>query len=213
MIARVQGKLEAVEGGVAVIATEGGIAYAVHVPAFLAAELAGVTGVAVTLHTMQLIEVSAQGSNMTPRLIGFRTKEERRFFELFTTVKGLGTRRGLRAMAAPIGEIARAIAGRDVAWLQQLPEIGKRLAETVVAELHGKVDGFAMSAGARVAEGKPTGALGGDVAQQAVAALVRLGEARAEAERKIDRALANHPQAARATADELLAAAFALTGA
>ncbi|MCA9293272.1 MAG: hypothetical protein KDA20_05605 [Phycisphaerales bacterium] len=212
MIARVQGKLESVEGTVAIVATEGGIAYAVHVPAFLASELATVTGVSVTLHTLQLIEASAQGSNMTPRLIGFRTKDERRFFELFTTVKGLGTRRGLRAMAAPVGEIARAIAGRDVAWLQKLPEIGKRLAETVVAELHGKVDGFAAPGGAQVAEGKPTSALSGDVAQQAIAALVRLGEARQEAERKIERALANHPKAARATADELLAAAFALAG-
>ena len=210
MIARVQGKLETVEGTVAIIGTEMGLAYAVHVPAFLASELATVTGATVTLHTMQLFEATAQGSHMTPRLIGFRTKEERRFFELFTTVKGLGTRRGLRAMAAPIGEIAHAIASRDVVWLQKLPEIGKRLAETVVAELHGKVDGFVALHAGQVTEGKPSGVTMGDVAQQAVAALVRLGEAKADAERKVERALASHPKASEASADELLAAAFAL---
>ncbi len=209
MIARVHGKLETIDGSVAVIGLDSGLAYAVHVPAFLVSELAESTGISITLHTMQIFEATAQGSHMTPRLIGFRTKEERRFFELFTTVKGLGTRRGLRAMAAPIGEIAQAIASRDVVWLQKLPEIGKRLAETVVAELHGKVDGFSTGVPGQATEAKPT-LMTGDGAQQAVAALVRLGEAKADAERKVERALASHPKATKASADELLAAAFAL---
>ena len=209
MIARVQGKLESIEGGVAVIGVDGGVAYAVHVPAFLVPELVVVVGGSITLYTLQQFEASAQGSNLTPRLIGFRSADERRFFELFTTVKGLGTRRGLRAMAAPIGEIARAIESRDAAWLQRLPEIGKRLAETIVAELHGKIEGFSTAREDRTAEAKPVGVLETEVAKQAVAALVRLGEARADAERKVQRAMADHPKPDEASPDELLAAAFA----
>ena len=42
----------------------------------------------------------------------------------------------------PFGTIAAAIAEKDIDLLKSLPEIGKRTAETIVAELHGKVDRF-----------------------------------------------------------------------
>jgi len=146
-----------------------------------------------------------------PRLIGFSTPEQRRFFELFTTVKGLGPRRALRALRAPFEHVAGAIAARDAKFLQSLPEIGKRLAETIIAELHGKVDAVAPTPGAGVAiEPKAAGADGplGDAGLQAVAALVQLGEGRMEAENLVRRVIDGGPESA--SADEILAAAFAL---
>jgi len=201
VLARVTGTLESVDASVALIGV-GDVAYEAMVPAHLAQTLTGRTGERVTLHTVEHLEAVAQGAAFRPRLIGFGSRAERAFFERLTRVKGLGTRRALRAMARPAGEIAAAISRRDTAFLQTLPEIGKRLAETVVAELHGKVDEFG-SAGEHRAGAVVTVA---SAAQQAVAALERLGQSRAEAERLVGRAVERDP--ALDTPDAILAAAF-----
>ena len=79
---------------------------------------------------------------MIPRLAGFLSVEDRAFFELFTTCKGIGNRKALRAMSLDVGQLAGAISDRDIALLQTLPDIGRRTAETIIATLHGKVDRF-----------------------------------------------------------------------
>jgi len=208
MITRLTGTLERVHPHAAVVATQGGIAYEVLVPSALATELAASEGQPVTFQTVQLFEPVGGGSALRPRLIGFLSESDRRFYELFTTVKGVGGRRALRAMAAPAGRLARAIEEGDAAFLRGMPEIGKRLAETVIAELHGKVEEFLVSAGdgASVTEVKPEGALSA-AAEQAVEALVRLGQPRPEAEKAVGRAMERLPDST--SADEILAAAFA----
>lgn len=223
MIARITGTLERLEGSACLIVPEGapGLAYEVMVPAFAAEALASQRGGVVVLHTIEVYEGSSQGANLTPRLLGFASESDKRFFQLFITVKGLGARKALKAMAEPVGAIAGAIARRDTKWLQGLPEIGKRLAETIVAELHGKADkyiGVDMSDGSAAgrpgssAEAKPVreGESLGEAGTQAVEALVRLGENRAEAVRKVERVLEQHPETADAGAEAVLAAAFAL---
>lgn len=152
MLARITGTLESIVDTTAVVAPHGqdGVAYQVLVPAYLAGRLAGIetgeplTGSAVTLHTMQYFESLNQGASFIPRLIGFASPVERSFFELLTSVKGLGNKRALRAMAMEPASIARAIAERDARYLQSLPEIGPKLAELIVHELKTKVDGFVL---------------------------------------------------------------------
>lgn len=216
MLARLTGTLESISANTGVVAAESGLAYEVLLPAFLADELSPRVGETVTLHTIQYLEAQSQGSSYIPRLIGFPSRDDRRFFELFTTVKGLGAKRALRALRAPFPRVAAAIADRDAKFLQTLPEIGKRLAETIVAELHGKVDPFVSPAhrptpGAGV-EPKSVGALS-DAARQAIDALIHLGEARPDAEELVRRALQAAPAGdgkSALTPDEILAAAFAL---
>lgn len=216
MLARLTGTLESISATTGVVATEGGLAYEVLMPAVLADELSARVGRPVTLHTIQYLEAQSQGSSYVPRLIGFPSREDRRFFELFTTVKGMGAKRALRALRAPVSRIAGAIADRDVKFLQTLPEIGKRLAETIVAELHGKVDPFLapshVPAPGGSVEAKALGVLS-DAARQAVDALVHLGEARPDAEELVRRVVQGAPMEdgrGSPTADEILAAAFAL---
>lgn len=213
MLARLTGILERIDEATALLVLPGpqpgfDSAYEVMIPAFLAESLQPRLGSAVTLHTIQSIESPDQGASFVPRIIGFSAPTERRFFELLTTVKGVGTKKALRALAAPVGEVARAITLRDASALARLPGIGKRLAETIIAELHGKVEVFA---GESLMEGKPSAAgipaAASDAFHRAVAALVRLGETQAEADRLIRRALDS--DAALATADELVAAALA----
>ncbi len=206
MITRITGTLERVGAQSAVVATGGGLAYEVLIPAALATELAASEGREATFQTVQLFEPVGGGSALRPRLIGFLSESDRRFYELFTTVKGVGGRRALRAMAAPASRLARAIEENDAAFLRGMPEIGKRLAETVIAELHGKVDEFLGDDSASLAEVKTIGGL--DAAgEQAVEALVRLGQPRPEAEKAVGKAVERLPD--KATPDEILAAAFA----
>ncbi len=215
MIARIAGYLDAVEGGMALVrmpvgdgavAGESGCAftYEVLLPAFAAARLSRNIGQRIMLHTLYYLEGQNQGASMLPRLVGFLTIEDRQFYELFTTCKGIGHRKALRAMTLSTDVIAAAIADRDLDLLQSLPEIGRRTAETIVATLRGKVDRFVATAtyptpqrngAAAGSEAEVDAALASgpagqsNVAREALKVLLQLGETRADAVRWIDQAL------------------------
>ena len=181
MIARLSGILLELDGYTAVIAPEAlpGLAYEAMLPAYLARTLAERIGEPVGLHTIEYLEGQNQGASFIPRLIGFADSREREFFELLTSVKGLGNKRALRAMAVEPATIARAIAERDTRFLQRLPEIGPKLAELIVHELKTKADKFALSAaessgldaaaGGQVVEPKPKASRGKSVGGETAA--------------------------------------------
>lgn len=229
MITRIEGTLERAADG-AVELRCGDIAYEILVPACDEADWMSSIGSPATLHTLHYLEGQGQGASFWPRLIGFRRPEDRAFFDLFTTVKGIGMRRALRAMAIPPSRIAEAIVVRDTALLMSLPEIGKKTAETMVLELRDKVAGYAMRAGAdapaaaaaaprgkgaraapaakAAGQATPTAASGrAQVVLDAVAVLVQLGESRLDAREMVDRALER--DAALASADAVVASALA----
>ena len=213
MLHRLRGTLVELHGPIAIVAPTGDGAREVEVmlPAYFAAQLATSEGQPIELTTIEYLESHGQGSSFIPRIIGFPDLEARRFFELFTTVKGVGMRKALRAMAVSPAEIARAVNDKDARFLQGLPELGKRSSETVVAELGGKVDGFVREsstsgAGAEV-EAKPASRIESDAAQRAVTALVRLGETENDARKLVERVL--EQDEGLEDADAILAASFA----
>jgi len=164
------------------------------------------------LHTLLILDSQNQGASFSARLLGFRSPQDRAFFELFTTVKGIGPRKALKSFALPSARIARAIADRDLRTLQSLPEIGKRLAETIIAELHGKVDAFAAAqpAAASDSAGSSLASVPSSLAQEAVAVLMTLGEQRFEAVQLVDRALALEP--APADVESLVTTVYRIRG-
>jgi holliday junction DNA helicase RuvA len=89
-----------------------------------------------------------------PVLIGFTSELDREFFEKLITVKDMGPMVAARALAAPVSELAAAIARQDEKYLRSLPGIGPQKAKNIVAQLHGKVAKFALSQEA-VAEPAP----------------------------------------------------------
>jgi len=190
MIARIAGRLEHVVDGAGLIDTGSGLWYEVLIPACDVERLTRRVGQDVVLATIHYLDGDPSRGSQTPRLVGFSREEDRRFFTLFTTVKGIGIRKALRALARPVAEVAAAIAGRDAKFLATLPEIGKRTAEQIIAELHGKVDEFAGPAVVAGAEGELSAA-----ASEAVAVLVQLGEKRADAIALVQRVLAVAPEA------------------
>jgi len=190
MIARITGRLEELHDGVALVAAEGGLWYEVLVPAFDTTALARRAGQEVVLHTIHYVEGDPARGAQTPRLIGFLAESDRAFFRVFTTVKGMGIRRALRALARPPAEIAAAVQARDPKPLRALPEIGPRMAERIVTELHDKLADFAAAppAGAAPPQELP------EAAREAVAVLVQLGERQPDAQALVERVRAVAPE-------------------
>lgn len=205
MICAIRGELVALTDNAAHVRC-GHFTYEVLVPACDLAGLGDAIGSEIELHTREVYESSNQGASFVPRKLGFTSPEARDFFELLTKVKGIGFRKALRAMSEPVWTIAGAIADRDLALLKSLPEIGGRMAETLVTELKGKVDRFIESKPER-ADGDRTGTRG-SIAADAIAVLIQLGENRAQARSLIDRAFAADPTIS--SADTLVAASLRL---
>ncbi|MSR69582.1 MAG: hypothetical protein EXS17_04470 [Phycisphaerales bacterium] len=226
MIHSIDGVLESVQDTAALVRV-GEIVYEISVPAADLAALYSEVDRAVTFHTLHYLESQGQGSSFWPKLIGFRTPSDRAFFLLVTSVKGIGTRRALRALTIPFARVAEAIMMKDLALLMSLPEIGRKTAETMVIELREKVAPFAAPA-VRVQAAAPATKGGGSArAATAVAAppastltssevmdamtvLVQLGESRLDARAMIDRALERDPELM--SANTLVAAALASKG-
>ena len=78
-------------------------------------------------------------------LIGFTSELDREFFEKLITVKDVGPLVAARSLAAPVGEIAAAIARQDEGYLRRLPGIGPQKAKNIVAQLQAKVAKFALA--------------------------------------------------------------------
>jgi Holliday junction DNA helicase RuvA len=170
--------------------------YELLIPAFDRAELEADVGQQMTLHTIFYLQGDAGGGAIEPRLIGFVRAVDKRFFELFITVKGIGPRKALRALAVPVGQIASAIEAKDARALVNLPEIGKRTAEQIIAELGGKVTEFAAPLGESAARAAARGLSHTSAEEEAIAALVALGERRPDAEHLLQRAKSTSVQLA-----------------
>jgi Holliday junction DNA helicase RuvA len=186
MIASLTGSLQHVDDD-RIHLQVGPILYELLVPAADLNLLQAGVGEEMTFHTLLYLQGDANGGNLEPRLIGFLRREDKKFFEKFITVKGIGPKKALKALALPVGEIAHAIESKDARFLVELPEIGKRTAETIIAELSGKVKEFASA----VPETSAMSLAGGrrtPIEEDAIQALIALGERRLDAEHLLERA-------------------------
>ncbi|MFW6132308.1 MAG: Holliday junction branch migration protein RuvA, partial [Planctomycetota bacterium] len=131
MIARIAGTLKAAGEGTVLIDAGGGLWYELLVPSCDMERHGRRVGQEAVLHTLHFIEGDPARGMQQPRLIGFSSEADREFFRVFTTVKGVGVRKALRAMVRPVAEVAAAIQAKDTRFLVALPEIGKRTAEQI----------------------------------------------------------------------------------
>ena len=146
MIASLRGRLRRkLEDRVVVEAA--GVGYEVYVPPVTQRELvdakagdgdaADEVSLAVHYHATQ--------NQPRPVLIGFTSELDKEFFEKLITVKDVGPLVAARSLAAPVGEIAAAIARQDEGYLRRLPGIGPQKAKNIVAQLQAKVAKFALA--------------------------------------------------------------------
>jgi Holliday junction DNA helicase RuvA len=129
-----------------VIVEAAGVGYEVFVPPVTQQELVHAKAadgdaadeVALAIH------YHATQNQPRPVLIGFTSELDKEFFEKLITVKDVGPMVAARSLAAPVGEIAAAIARQDEGYLRRLPGIGPQKAKNIVAQLQAKVAKFAL---------------------------------------------------------------------
>jgi Holliday junction DNA helicase RuvA len=193
MISRISGTLARVDDDTALI-ENGGVYYEIMLPSALADRLKDENrlGQALSFETIYYIEAGDRKSTHFPRLVGFLSPIDREFFSMLTQVSGLGVKKALRSLTIPIRDIAGAIENKDSGQLNRLPGIGARLADKIIAELHGKVAKFALSKEDRpLSKGKVEPE---PFVEEALEVLLQLQYSRTEAQQMIDFALKSRPK-------------------
>ncbi|MCH7813394.1 MAG: hypothetical protein IID40_05170 [Planctomycetes bacterium] len=201
MIVRLTGSLVEVGTDSVVIEREG-IAREVLTPRYAVGELAAFRGRQITLHTLEFLEGNPSTGHLTPRMLGFLHLEDREFFKRFVSVKGIGPRKALKALAEPVVRIAGWIEKADGKALTRLPGIGARAADLIIAQLKGKMSDLALGGAV------PDDEIGAWTAAQrdALEVMVALGDGRGDAQRWLARAAQLHPDVE--TADDWMRAAY-----
>ena len=206
VIASLRGKLRRkLEDRVVVEAA--GVGYEVFVPPVTQQELAHAKAADGDAADEVALEIHYHATQNQPRpvLIGFTSELDREFFEKLITVKDVGPMVAARSLAAPVGEIAAAIARQDEGYLRRLPGIGPQKAKNIVAQLQAKVAKFALARG-EAASPEPAAVVAPD--EEALRGMVfdilvkQLGYRPSEAAPIIGAALARRPGVT--TPEELL---------
>ena len=189
MISRIRGKLAEINEDSALVENSG-VFYEVKVPSALAERLkeSGKVGQPITFETINFIEAGERKTYLYPRLVGFTDPIAREFFLLFTQVQGMGVKKALRSLIIPIKDIAAAIENRDSTKLCSLPGVGGRLADKIIAQLHGKTAKFALSREDE-ALAKSGNKVSASFEEEALEVLLQLQYNQSEARRMIDSAL------------------------
>ncbi|MEP7360963.1 MAG: Holliday junction branch migration protein RuvA [Chloroflexota bacterium] len=175
MIAFVEGKVAFVGTDSAVLEA-GGVGYRIFCGP---GTLTGLReGASVRLFTHHLVREDQQA------LYGFKTTEELGFFELLTTVTGVGPKVAMTICSSrPVTDLQLAIFQGDEGVLTAVSGVGKKLAARIVLELKEKVS----------AAGATGGAGAGSAESEVVAALQALGYSSSEARESARGAVASLP--------------------
>ncbi len=170
MIYYVSGEVTVLEPGLAVVEC-GGVGYGCRITAYTAAQLK--LGKAARLYVSESIREDAHD------LYGFIDREEKRCYELLTSVTGVGPKAAIAILAAGPQNFTLAVMTGDEKLLTAAQGVGKKLAQRIILELKDKIGGGSaeidFSAGAVTAPVQS----GGNIAM-ATAALQELGYAPSE---------------------------------
>lgn len=126
------------------------------------------------------------------RLYGFATETEKAWFNILTTVQGVGARVALAILSVlSPSELSSAIALQDKTMVGRANGVGPKLAMRIVTELKGKVpamggaDGAVLGLQSALGDGIVIGPVG-----DAVSALTNLGYSQAQASAAVARVVA-----------------------
>jgi Holliday junction DNA helicase RuvA len=192
MIARLKGTLSTKGLDRVELMTASGVGYELLIPLGVLESLPRV-GEEVTLHTALVVKEDGW------QLFGFAGAEDRALFHTLLGASGVGPALALGLISAlGSARVVRAIRDRDLATLQGVPRVGKKVAERLCVELGDKMKDFVAESGPRA--GAPDG-----VGSDAVRALVALGYATNDAEKAV-RSAVEQRGAKHATADVIRAA-------
>ena len=163
---------------------ESGVGYEVLFPVFVLDSLLNSSldvGQEITLE----IYFHSTERSPKPLLVGFFNQLEKRFFLKIIQVEGIGPLKAVSALIFPVSVIAQAIENEDSTILNQMPGIGSRAAQKMIATLKGKL----MEIIAEVGNSGPSSSQEYNVRDSALEILVGLGFRESEALNKINEVL------------------------
>jgi Holliday junction DNA helicase RuvA len=183
-----------------------GIWYEIDLPVFVWRAFEGIDlGTEVSLETFYYVAERQP----IPKLVGFQREVERDFFKKFIEVPRVGPSTATKALIYSVSTIAWWIENGDVASIKRLPGVGGRTAETIVAQLKGKVYAEAILEDEHFDSPEPKAPPPTlDAIQvEVVDGLVQLGWQRREAGRVVEEIVRNQ---ALQSAEDIIRAVFAL---
>ena len=130
MIAYLKGILDSKSPATAVVEC-GGVGYECFIPLSTYDRLPA-TGAEVRLLTSHVVREDAQ------MLYGFATEDEKKTFELVTSVSGVGPKLALSVLSTfSPAQLATVVATQDIGRMAQVPGVGKRKGQRLLVELEG----------------------------------------------------------------------------
>ncbi|NUO82205.1 Holliday junction branch migration protein RuvA [candidate division KSB1 bacterium] len=184
MIGQLQGRLLD-KSPTRVVLDVSGVGYEVMIPLSTFEQLGSVGENATLLTHLHVREDALQ-------LFGFATQNEKHLFQLLLTVNGVGPKLAQGILSGCSVEVfCNYVKQNAAAALTAIPGIGKKTAERLVMELRDRITHLDLS---QEQKGVPTGPAA--LSEEALLALISLGYARADAEKAIRQALAEHGELA-----------------
>ena len=167
-----------------------GVGYEVSLPTFVMDEVINVgkkNGEKINL------EIYYHSTERAPKplLVGFNNQLEKLFFEKIIQVEGVGPLKAVSALIFPVAIVSQAIEDEDISILNQMPGIGARAAQKMIATLKGKlIDIISDSRSTLNAGNSNKNALRDDI----VEILVGLGFKESDAIIKINEVISEKPE-------------------
>lgn len=137
-------------------------------------------------------------------LFGFADLQEKSLFLKLTSVQGVGAKMAISLLSAMRpADISEAIATADAKRLSAVKGLGKKTAERIILELHGKISADELLGGGSAVSNAGAAVLSSED-DDAISALTGLGFTRQESVRAVERAKA----AGAKTVEEIIATAL-----
>lgn len=113
----------------------GGVGYQVYMSA---KDLSRLPETGQTVHVLTRMQMRDDA----PLLYGFISQEEKRLFERLISVSGVGPKVALAVLSTyEPSEVVAAISSQDIAAIQHVPGIGKKMASRIILELKESLEG------------------------------------------------------------------------
>lgn len=166
MIEFIQGKIDQLTPGTAVIETKGGVGYLLNISLYTYSAIQGKEEVRLWVH-----EAIREDAYV---LYGFADRQEREQFLLLISVSGIGggSARMIQSAFSP-QELQDIISSGNDKLLKQVKGIGLKTAQRIIVDLKDKIGISAAETG--VTASAPKGTASSEVMESAISALVMLG--------------------------------------
>ena len=175
MIEFIQGKIEELTPTQAVLLTQGGVAYDLNISLYTYSAIQGKNET--RLYVYEAIREDAYV------LYGFSGKQERELFLMLISVSGIGgaSARMILSSFTP-SELTGIISSGNDSLLKKVKGIGAKTAQRIIVDLHDKIG---VSQSDEMPLGLETGVQTGQVATEAITAMVTLGFPRAASQKVV----------------------------